>query len=159
MISFGDAYLELLLNRIKLLFSVETVCFVGLFMASHKIAERLGLRPAIGLRWANPDLYRLYQIGFFGFIILLGLLVYGTGEFVRRKYKLNSLFFYNTKDVEKQQKIIELMHARQDITIEQISFSLEITPVHVGAYIRVLKKMGTVEQKGTRKKPHWAVRQ
>jgi len=136
---FVEAYVENLIYKIKILFSIETLCLAGLWWGWHRIADRL------------------HELTYFFVVILLFLLVYGTGEFIRRKYKFKSLFFVDTKDNEKRQQILKLAKDRPDITVEMISDNIGIPQSHIIEYIRALKKIGALEQMGTRKNPHWIV--
>ena len=154
-----DTFLEQYIYRLRLLFSFEGLCSAGLLWGSHVIADRLNLLPPPHLRWVNYNLFIRYQIGIVVFFFLLFVMVYGTGELVRRKLKLKSLLFFDTRNTETQQKIITLIEKNQDITIRQIADDLWITRDHAKAYIHVLKKAGMVRQEGTWISPRWVLNQ
>ena len=93
--NFGERFVEITIDRIRFVFSVEFACTIGVFLLLTKI-------PAIA-NWLNPPFdfadfnYQRYRNMEYLRIIILVLsllaVVYGIGELVRRKFSFKSLIF------------------------------------------------------------------
>ena len=70
------------------------------------------------------------------------------GELIRRKFKLRSLLFFDTKNEEIKQKIVELMRDDPTIGIGDIADAVGLYPGHTEAYIRSLKRSGLISSEG-----------
>ena len=144
----GERYVELVLFRLRLLLSIEAVCLAALFWASITIIDRLGLSPPLSLRISRPNLFFLHQVAGITLLLLQFAIVYGIGELVRRKFKLKSLLFFDTKNEEIKQKIIELMKDDPTISIGDIADVVDLYPGHTEAYINALEKSGQISSEG-----------
>ena len=156
MLRFGERYSELVILRLKLIFSIEAVCTFGLIWGTLRITDRLGFETPS--RWVNYNLFVLYQIGFIVIFLIIIAIVYISGEFIRRKLKVRSILLYDTGSDEIKQGIISLMQERPNITVGEIADIFGINIGHAGEYIRVLKKRGFVQQEGKLKNRRWLVK-
>ena len=153
---FGERYSELVILRLKLIFSIEAVCTFCLIWGALRITDRLGVETPS--RWVNYNLFVLYQIGYILLFLIIVAFVYISGEFIRRKLKVRSILFYDTSSDEIKQGIISLMQERPTITVGEIADIFGIYTGHAEDYIRVLKKRGFVQQEGKLKNRRWLVK-
>ena len=155
----GERYLELVINRMKLVFSVESICTFGLLWYSIRIAEWLELEHFMYFRSVNHSLSVMSQVGIVVYIIAVGMAVYAIGEFIRRKFKLKSILGYDTSNDEVKQKIVSLMIENPNITAGEIADTFGYYIGHAEAYIRVLKKTGLIRSEGYGSNRRWIVTQ
>jgi len=153
----GERYVANILYRIKVFFSIETLVLAGLIWLSSIIIDAFDLWPPLGLRWTQPNLHMLYQIGIILFLFTLVTIVYGTGEFIRRKFNFKSLLFFDTKNIEIQQAIISIIRDNSAVTTGYICDTIGIDIFHTEAYIRALKKSGSIRSEGWGKNRRWFV--
>ena len=153
----GDRYVEHVLFRLRLLLSIEAVCFAASLWASVIIIDRLDLPTTTYLRFYQPNLLILYHVALITLTALQFAIVYGIGELVRRKFKLKSLFFFDTNNEEIKQKIIELMKNDPTTGIGDIADVLDLNLGHTEEYIDALKKSGQISSEGWWRNRRWIV--
>ena len=131
-----DSVLELIGYRVRFLFSVEMISAIGLSLLGARIFNEFNI---------------------FGYFALVAVAI-AIGEFVRRRLGRKSLLFYDKKNVEKQEEILELMRSEPNIQLWRIAYLLELSQGQTATYIIVLRKTGCIENTGTRKNPQWVVK-
>lgn len=153
----GERYVETVIFRLRAILSIEGACLATSIWASSIIADRLDLPSPLFLRLFRPELYALYRIGMVVIIFMQMFIIYGVGELIRKKFKLKSILFFDTKNEKIKQQIIELMKGDPNVGIGDIADVVGLYPGHTEAYIRALKKSGQICSEGWWKNRRWNV--
>lgn len=141
----ADEYADLVIHRIRMLFSPETLCFAGLLWIYFRVIDRLGIFPP-SLRWTDRDLYNRLVVVQIICVIAICVAVYAIGYRIRKKFNFVQLFSHDTRDEKEQNRVVELLRENPEITMWQLANKMCISAGHARDYFRVLKKAGRIEK-------------
>jgi len=91
-------------------------------------------------------------------MLILLAVIYGMGEFIRRKYGHKSLMFNNTNDNEVRQVLLTEMRTNPQVSILRLADKTGLSQDHIIDYAHALKKAGQITFEGSfHRKVRWMV--